>query len=279
MKHYRPIARFGTWLLDQVHLPLLVPEDNEERLAFGKAQDAWIEEVLGLQRARHGDTRASIYQHHFGGFPTPGSMQVHYFNFPTAVMADLFQKKWGGSKITISKKESSRRNENIEDNFTIDDLKYLFGDPLPNVITYHLLYSTDHSGYFYNYGFMHQDWAQQWIPSAFIYRPEHYRDETREMLIWFAGVLEHQVTDEDEHGWQRGWKHYGSDVWEFDDLRLAVMFKLRFGEDALPSSYRLRRDSEKLVSQLSGISRQEGKGYIWERQANIPDYRIPREVG
>lgn len=275
MKHYRPIKTFATWLLERVSIQL--PFEGGRDWG-GKDHEHWIEEHLELDRCVTGDLRANIYSHSGSGFPVAGRPHLHYFNFPTAEQADLFQATWGGVRSTETMKETARRNESIWGNFTADDMLHLYGDPLPNIVQYHLSYMQDHGGYFNRFSHMHQQWAHlDWVPGAFLHRDRQCQDDEIEVICWFADTLQHQVTPDDEHGWQRRWHQYASNVYEFDDPYVAKMFMLRFGCDPIPEKYRFRGDeiARKLVPHVSGIRHATGKGYIWERTASIPDYQSP----
>lgn len=270
MKHFRPIKTFATWLLDEVTIPMTRDE--------GKRAEDWIESELKLRRAGRGDLNADIYSH--SGVAFSGDCPKNFFNFPTAEYAQRFQAKFGGGYSVRLMKENPRKNEEIFGNFTLDDLVYLYGDPLPNVIQFHLVDLEDRlSGFFDRYKYMHQHWAQRshWLPSAFVY-VQRDNEKARDILRWLHETL--QRPGDPENHWQQSWESSIHGIYEFDDPSVAAMFKLAFGGGEMPSKLSFRRDSvyEKLKGPVSGISAPKDSFGTWERQASIPDYRIPRGV-
>lgn len=271
MKHFRPIKTFATWLLEEVRVSF----PDAPSLSGGDHADEWIQANLNLHRSSYGDLRANIYSHSYSGFPSSGQSCINIFNFPDAASADAFHAEFGGERLTIDESQSARRNESLSGHFTMDDLKKMYGDPLPNIVQYHLVDMEDRlSGYFYEFKHMHQPWARNWLPSAFVYVNDRDLDTSNEILNWFHTTLFHQITEEDPHGWQRGWQSNANDVYEFDDPSVAALFKLRFGGNGVPERRSLSRNSTivTLKDHVNIVKR--ANGYCWERDPSVPDYRI-----
>jgi hypothetical protein len=276
MKHFRPIKTFATWLLDTVEV-YITPK--KETLRDNPA-DKWIRENLNLTKLSGSQKQLDldIYLHSYSGFPIEGNPCKNNFYFPDAESANLFYAQFGGERKLLDVKDNPRKNEPIAGNFTLDDLVYLYGNPLPNVIQYHLVDMEDRlSGYFNRYNFMHQHWAHRahWIPSAFVYVDER-AEGVDTPNQWLYQNL-HKDSDP-KHTWQHGWESSVKGIYEFDDPSLAAMFKLALGGAPIPSRLGIGIESvfDKLSGPVSGISRREGRFGIWEKQANIPDYRNPR---
>lgn len=272
MKHYRPIKTFATWLLESVRVPFTPQKDDGWG---GNHADEWIQEVLGLRKAERGDLGADIYQHTYSGFPKAGTPCINNFNFPDAKSADAFHAQFGGERSVLEMKDNPRRNEAIFGNFTMDDLKHIYGDPLPNVIVYHLIDMQDRlSGYFDRFKFMHQDWSKAWIPAAFVFVQETREDYEKNAHYRF--IADTNGTEQ----WTRCFEASIKGVYEFEDAGLAALFKLRFGGASIPEKASFSRPEtfELLKDHVSGIRRLGDRHYIWEKQAGIPDYRNPLTV-
>lgn len=272
MKHFRPIKTFGTWLLDTVRVPFTPVEGDNWG---GHHADKWIQEELGLRKADRGDLGTDIYQHTYSGFPSTGVPCINNFNFPNSETADRFHVEFGGERSVLDMSDNPRKNEAIFGNFTIEDLKHLYGDPLPNVIAYHLIDMQDRlSGYFDDFKFMHQAWAKAWLPAAFVYVDEEQAD--RQTNATYRFIADTDGTDE----WTRCFRVSAAGVYEFEDAGLAALFKLRFGGASIPEQVSFSRPEtfEKLKDHVLGIRRLGDRRYIWEKPAGIPDYRIPLTV-
>lgn len=270
MKHFRPIITFATWLLECVKVPMT--EDQS------LCADDYIQAEFKLNKATHGDLRWDIYLH----WRTWSLTDVvdNSFYFPSAEMADRFHAKFGGERSTKSMENNPRTGEGISGNFTLDDLVYLYGDPLPNLIQFHLVDMQDRlSGYFDRFKFMHQHWqhGSHWIPSAFVY-VDRTIEQSEAPTQWLFNMLDKPEVH--KHAWQWGWEASIHGVYEFDDPSIAAMFKLAFGGGPIPSKLGTQRHDTylKLVGPVSGIQPPKDRWGTWERQANIPDYRNPREV-
>jgi len=275
MKHFRPIKTFGTWLLESVEIKVPYTRANDDCDEY----KTWIEQTLGLFKHTHGNLSPDLYMLTGMGLPVRDADNTYQFHFPTAEHADAFQARFGGVRKTRHRLDSLRVNEGIRGNFTLDDLVYLYGSPLPNIIQYHLVDMADRlTGYFHEYKFMHQTWGdRQWLPSAFVYINEKEYDD-RDILGWLHSQL--HADDTIPSDWQKGWHGNGNGIYEFDDPAIAVLFKLRFGGASIPSKLPISRlDAVKgLLPHVSGIKTVGGRNGIWEKQANIPDYRSPRVV-
>lgn len=115
-----------------------------------------------------------------------------------------------------------RRDEGLAGNFTMDDLKNIFGDPLPDKVQY-LLADLMHRGidYFHDFRFMHQDWGRKWWPVAFVLEPDGDYEMMRQIHAWlYQNVKEYNT--------------HACGMVEFSHLQDAVLFKLTFGEAPLP---------------------------------------------
>lgn len=282
MKHFRPIKTFATWLLESVTVEL-VPGGKDD-WSGSKAARQWIEENLNLTKLdRFGFNRleSAIYSNDASGFPKEGTPCRNNFYFPDAESANLFHAKFGGQRQTLPVEQGPRRNEPICDNFTLDDLVYLYGDPLPNVIQFHLVDMDDRlGGYFDRFQYMHQPWSRRshWLPSAFVY-VSHAQRVDDAPLKWLYQTLFRP--EDPENFWQHGWQSSIHGIYEFDDPKVAAMFKLAFGGGAIPSklTYRSYETYDRLAGPVSGIQPLVDSFGTWARQANIPDYRNPLEVG
>lgn len=279
MKHFRPIKTFSTWLLHQVKVEVAAVDEK----TFGKFYEGccrWIESNLNLSKADHGDLRHAIYNATSSTFFSNAGIQCYTFEFPEAEYANSFAARFGGSYLEIDKKDSHRRNETISGNFTIDDLVYLYGNPLPNLIQFHLVdMSVRLGGYFDDFKHMHQDWCNRsdWIPSAFVFADERDADRVVEILGWFNTHL--QKPDSEKGAWQKGWASSASGVYEFDDPHLAMMFKLRWGGNGFRRSYYIPeyKSVTDLLPYVSGIKK-VGNVMVWESDPNVPDYRAVRDM-
>lgn len=272
MKHFRPIKTFGTWLLESVKVPFTPVEGDNWG---GSHADKWIQEELRLRKADRGDLGTDIYQHTYTGFPSAGMPCMNNFNFPSSETADRFHAEFGGERSVLDMADNPRKNEAIFGNFTIEDLKHLYGDPLPNVIAYHLIDMQDRlSGYFDRFKFMHQEWAKSWIPAAFVYAPASRQDYEKNSHLRFIAAA--NGTD----NWTSCYESSITDIYEFEDARLAALFKLRFGGASVPEQAHFSRPEtfEKLKDHVLGIRRLGDRNYIWEKPVGIPDYRNPLTV-
>lgn len=269
MKHFRPINTFATWLLEKVDL-----HQTKNELRDGKV-NGWIHDVLGLwPRNEFNALSPDIYLHtwSWGGDSKPDS-----FYFPTAHQAKLFADFWHGQHITMPMEQGIRRNEPIMDHFTMEELKLLYGDPLPNVIQYLLI---DHAnrlgGYLDSFKYMHHEWSRDWLPSAFVHIGSRSEEENHEIHRWFFETL----NGNNGGAWQKGWAVSVSDIYEFDDPMLAMTFKLRFGSQPIPVRKTFSRVSvmETLSSHIPGLAWDGVRGNFgsWTKQPNIPDYRKPQ---
>lgn len=282
MKHFRPIKTFPTWLLDSVTVEFTPVEEGD--WSGGKVARKWIEENLNLTKLDHlGLNRmdSAIYSHNATGFPSPNQPCKNNFYFPDAESANLFHAEFGGERLVLDPANGPRRNEPITDNFTLDDLVYLYGDPLPNLIQFHLVDMEDRlGGYFDRFKYMHQSWSKRshWLPSAFVFVKRTEANRADSALKWLYETL--YRPEDPENTWQQSWTSSIHGIYEFDDPEVAMMFKLAFGGGEIPSriSYRRDRVYEKLAGPVSGMKPPVGTFGTWERQASIPDYRNPREV-
>lgn len=271
MKPLRPIKTFATWLLEVVYVRMSISEME------AKKPDEWIRQNLGLEKSRD-STYPNVYSVTYDGFPTRNAATHCSYYFPTAEHADKFKRQFGGVRDTKPKRESIRTNMAIAGNFTLADLKHLYGDPLPNVVQLHLVDLQDRlSGYFDEFKYMHQDWSPQtWWPSAFVYVNKQAADEEREILIWLHETL--QGNHPDKNHWQRGWTSSASGIYTFDDPGVASLFKLRFGGDPLPEFYHCTRiDTFRALADHTNLVNDKGRIY-WNRDPNIPDYTIAKNV-
>jgi hypothetical protein len=239
-----------------------------------KAADDFVEMEFGLTRdGRSSRLDANIFYH----WQTMGRQHLHHFYFPEPEIADRFHEKFGGERFTLPMEKSPRKNDAIFDNFTLDDLVYLYGDPLPNLIQYHLVDMEDRlSGYFDRYKFMHQSWAKRahWLPSAFVY-VGHENDRSDGPLKWLYEML----GGADGKDWQSSWESSAMGVYEFDDPQLAAAFKLTFGSP-VPEMTGIQRNEvyDRLTGPVTGMTRVDDRFGRWYRQTNLPDYTIPRTV-
>lgn len=272
MEHFRPIKTFSTWLLESVKVPFTPVEGDNWG---GRHADQWIESNLGLHKNAHGELGSDIYSHTYTGFPSAGHPCINNFSFPDAATADAFHAQFGGERSTLTMKNSPRRNEAIFGNFTIEDLKHLYGDPLPNVIAYHLIEMQDRlGGYFDRFKFMHQEWSKAWVPAAFVYVDESQKDRAENITYRF--IAETNGTE----NWTRCFESSVTGVYEFEDAGLASLFKLRFGGAAVPERAHFSRPETfaTLKDHVLGIQHLGDRNYIWEKPAGIPDYRNPLGV-
>lgn len=252
MKHFRPIKTFATWLLEKVRI-----EKGDYR-GFHDVNhiNHWINDTFHLTKRINGDLNFEIYDHHEIKFN--GIQDVHHFYFPMVDHAHALISKFGGKHTTVPFSESIRRHEPISDQFTIDDLKFMYGDPLPNVIQYHLADMKSRlSGYFNVFTHMHHSWSRNWLPSAFIYRRDEENDGD-EILEWFK-----EIFGDNQGRIRQGWTVSARGVYEFDDPAIAILFKLRFGETRIPQSVFLTdQDYMVLKDQLSGFKKENSKTFL-----------------
>jgi hypothetical protein len=135
-------------------------------------------------------------------------------------------------RVHYSKGDSGRTNQELFGNFTMADLKGIFGDPLPRKVQYLLDdLKRRNIDYFRDFAFMHQAWSKQkWWPEAMVYTNElRYSrmnppvDIGREQLIWLNQMGLLNLT-----------RRHACGMIEFASANDAMLFKLTFGEDPVP---------------------------------------------
>ena len=202
MQPTRPIKTFDKWFRHQVTLEY---EDEDRHFIF-----EFLDEK-GL--VKDNDYRATC---------TMSGTPYVFLYFEDIYHANFTLKKLGGFYELHPKGEGVRKNEPLAGNFTMDDLKGLFGDPLPDKIEF-LLHDLKHRGidYFYDFLYMHQAWGRKWWPEAFIFAPTHTREDDHEQHCWlYQNVKEY--------------KRHSCGIVEFGYINEAIMFKLAFGESPIP---------------------------------------------
>lgn len=204
MKPTRPLDTFDKWYRHEVWLTM-------DRKGWRKVD--WF---LDRQHWVRNEDYLMSY--------TSNERPILILHFDSIYHASIVAKRFTGYYKLHPRGEGPMRNKPIFTHFTMDDLKAIFGDPLPVKVQYLLEdLRRRNVSYFTAFQFMHHEWCDRdWWPEAFVYIRRSTPVAHAEQLIW---CQDNDITEFETHA---------CGMWEFGQANQAMLFKLAWGEDRLP---------------------------------------------